>query len=62
MSKFFEELKTTLNHEFNVSITEKGATGFRTTGKSLLDLNFSVSSLRKANVDEVFDKFAKAYF
>lgn len=30
----------------NKSITENGATGYRTTTKSLLDLNFKVSSLR----------------
>ena len=30
----------------NKSVTENGATGYRTTTKALLDLNFKVSSLR----------------
>ena len=29
----------------NSSVTENGATGYRTTTKALLDLNFKVSSL-----------------
>ena len=46
---FMSNLKSTLNNECNVSITENGAVGYRTTGKALLDLNFSVASLRRAS-------------
>ena len=46
---FMGNLKSTLNNECNVSVTENGAVGYRTTGKALLDLNFSVASLRRAS-------------
>lgn len=59
---FIEKLNETLGEEFNVSVTENGAVGYRTTGKELLDLNFSVSSLRSKHDREIRDKFAKAYF
>lgn len=45
----------------NFSETENGALGYRTTGKSLLDLNFSVASLRSATDTEIFDRFMEAY-
>ncbi len=59
---FMQKLKDVLNNEYNASVTEKGATGYRTTGKALLDLNFAVSSLRNASPDEIADKFVKAYY
>lgn len=59
---FFEELKKTLDNEFNTSVTENGAVGYRTTGKELLDLNFAVSSLRNMSDFEVVKRFARAYF
>lgn len=31
--EFMNAVKQTLNNEYNVSITENGAVGFRTTGK-----------------------------
>ena len=46
---FIENLKETLNEDFNVSVTENGAVGYRTTGKELLDMNFAVSSMRNMN-------------
>lgn len=61
MSSIFETaLKNTLNSE--VSYTENGAIGFKTSGKALLDLNFSVSSLRKANKETIEKKFSDAFF
>ena len=59
---FVDQLKKALNDEFNVSRTENGALGYRTTGKDLLDLNFAVSSLRKAPDEKIEKMFAKAYF
>lgn len=38
---FMSAMKKTLNDEYNVAFTENGAAGYRTTGKSLLDLNFA---------------------
>ena len=59
---FIKKLEETLGEEFNTSITENGAVGYRTTGKELLDLNFAVSSLRNRSNEEIQKKFASAYF
>ena len=61
-ASFMESLKSTLNEDFNVSITENGAVGYRTTGKNLLDLNFAISSLRGKSAKEISDRFAKAFY
>lgn len=59
---FIEELKNTLNKNYNESITENGAIGYKTTGKKLLDLNFQVSSMRNMNESEIIDKFVDAFY
>lgn len=59
---FTSALENTLNEDYNVSVTENGAVGYRTTGKALLDLNFSVASLRSASEAEITSKFVKAFF
>lgn len=59
---FMNAIQNTLNDEFNISISENGAIGYRTSGKELLDLNFSVASLRGASEQEIIDKFTKAFF
>jgi len=59
--EFMNAVKQTLNNEYNMSITENGAVGFRTTGKELLDLNFAVASLRKMSDEEVTKRFMKAF-
>ena len=59
--EFMNAVKQTLNNEMNVSITENGAVGYRTTGKELLDLNFAVASLRKMSDTEVAKRFNKAF-
>lgn len=61
MSDFFGKMKETLDDEYNVSVTENGAIGYRTSGKELLDLNFSVASLRKCSDIEITKKFVKAF-
>ena len=48
--EFFEWMDAVFEEEYNVSITENGAAGYRTTGKHLLDLHFAVSSLLKVNI------------
>jgi len=62
MSNFMDGIKSTLNNECNVSVTENGAVGFRTTGKALLDLNFAVASLRSASDHDISQRFTKAFF
>lgn len=59
--EFMSAVKQTLNNEYNVSITENGAVGYRTTGKELLDLNFAVASLRKMTDYEVANRFTRAF-
>ena len=54
--------KTSLEAEFNSSTTENGALGFKSTGKPLLDLNFSVSSLRNESASEIIEQWKKAYY
>ena len=58
---FVNAIRSTLENEYNVSITENGAVGYRTTGKSLLDLNFAVASLRSASDAEIAKRFKKAF-
>lgn len=58
---FMNAVRQTLDNEYNVSITENGAVGYRTTGKELLDLNFAVASLRKMSDAEVAKRFKKAF-
>ena len=58
---FMDAMRSTLNNEFNVSVTENGAVGYRTTGKALLDLNFAVASLRGMTDYEVANRFKKAF-
>lgn len=57
---FMDSLKETLGNE--ISVTENGAIGYRTTGKELLDLNFKVSSLRRASDDEIEHLFSRAFY
>ena len=57
---FVDKLQDTLEESQNVSITENGAVGYRTTGKALLDLNWQVSSLRSAGDDTIIQLFRKA--
>lgn len=59
---FMDNLKETLNEDFNVSITENGAVGYRTTGKELLDMNFAITSMRKMNEQQIVDKFVKVFY
>lgn len=57
---FMENLKETLNNE--TQLTENGAVGFKTTGKALLDLNFSITSLRNKSEDYIVNKFVDAFY
>lgn len=57
---FMKNLKETVNDE--KQLTENGAVGYRTTGKKLLDLNFSVSSLRNMPENLIVSKFSDAFY
>lgn len=59
---FMNDLKETLNEDMNISITENGAVGYRTTGKELLDINFAVVSMRRMSEQQIVDKFVKAFY
>ena len=58
---FMNAMKETLNEDMNISVTENGAIGYRTSGKELLDLNFAVASLRSASEATIINKFKKAF-
>lgn len=60
---FMGAVKETLNEiPYNVSVTENGAIGYKTTGHPLLDINFAASSLRNKSDREIIDIFEKAYY
>lgn len=59
---FMDSLKETLNEEFNTSVTENGAVGYKTSGHELLDINFAISSMRNMSEDEITNKFVKAFY
>ena len=60
---FFNEMRNTaLNKiEYNMSVTENGALGFKTSGKYLLDMNFKVASMRNMTFSQIKDMFSLAY-
>lgn len=58
---FMNDLKETLD-ENSFALTENGALGFSTSGKNLLDLNFSVTSFRNKPDKSIEDAFAKAFY
>ena len=62
MNDFMSELKNVLDRENpNVSVTENGAVGYKTTGKALLDLNFKLSSMRNWDDNKIWTEFLSAY-
>ena len=46
----------------NVSHTENGAAGYRTTTNALVDLNFKVASLRMRNEKEITEAYIRAFW
>lgn len=59
-SKFEQALKSTLSNE--ISISENGSVGYKTAGNPLLDINFSVSSLRNKGDSEIVKMFSEAFY
>lgn len=60
---FTDNLRSTINQgQWNESVTENGALGFRTSGKELVDINFNVASMRNWDVNQIIDKWEKTFF
>ncbi len=53
--------ETAQKHKPNVSMTENGALGYRTTHNRLVDLNFQLSSMRNWDEDRIWKAFLLAY-
>lgn len=60
MATFMDALDETLGNEYNVSITENGAIGYRSTKHPILDMNFKVNSYRKMNESDITNDFIQA--
>lgn len=58
---FMEALTKVIDEHNNVSITENGAVGYKTTNSKLLDLHFMVSSLRRKPDSEIYSLLEDAY-
>lgn len=54
--------ETLLEGENNVSVTENGAVGYKSSGHKLLDFNFALSSMRGMSKNEIQNKFADVYY
>jgi len=58
---FFNELRKNIDEINNLQKTENGAVGYKTTGKKLLDMNFSIPKYRKANEAEIIADFEQSF-
>lgn len=54
------DLKNELNNE--KQLTENWATGYKTSGHALLDINYKASSLRNCSEDQIIDLFWDAFY
>lgn len=57
---FMEKLHQVLDNR--IAYTENGASGYETSKSALVDLNFSVASLRQASEQEIINRFIRAYY
>lgn len=57
---FMEQLRNVLNNR--TTYTENGALAYATTGKSLMDLNFAVASLRNESEESIARRFTQAFY
>lgn len=58
---FMEQMQDTMDRASNISVTENGAIGYKTSGKALVDFNFAVSSMRKETEMKVLSSFKKVF-
>lgn len=56
---FTNAIKSELNKE--ISITENGAIGYKTSGDLMVDFNFAVSSMRKWTSQKIYNEFVKFF-
>jgi len=61
-NNFLESMEKVLNEDYNNSVTENGALGYRTTGYEILDFNFKVSSYRNESADVIINDFMKVFY
>lgn len=59
---FLDAMRNEMLENYNESVTENGAVGYSTTGKSLLDINFAVASLRSESEENIVARFKRAFF
>lgn len=57
---FFTELQKNINDINNLQRTENGAIGYKSTGKTILDMNFNVPKYRNATPETIIEKFNQA--
>ena len=57
----FDELLRKESNKCTFSTTENGAIGFSTSGKSIVDLNFKISSYRGMSDEDIASDFNKAF-
>jgi len=62
VKNFLNLMQGVLQEEANVSVTENGALGYRTTGKALVDMNFAVASMRNMDEEQIVNKFIKVFY
>ena len=56
-----ELIKNECDRQANLTTTENGAVGYKSTGKNLLDMNYKISSFRNCTEEEIIESFDKAY-
>ena len=57
---FFTELQKNINDINNLQRTENGAIGYKSTGKTILDMNFNVPKYRNTTPETIIEKFNQA--
>lgn len=60
MNKLVQVMKDNENKRDNLSVTENGTIGYKSTHNPLVDLNFKVSELRNVDEDFIISEFKKA--
>ena len=59
---FMDALNFNQNDTYNnISITENGAVGFKTTNSKILDFNYMITSMRNMDEKEIVKRFREAY-
>lgn len=59
---FMKELENEFDRMENLTTTENGAVGHKSTGKALTDINYKVSSFRNSDESVIIESFDKAFY